>query len=1158
MAGKRKRNRAGRDGQGENKRQRTTGFFNSKDPVVKSAVLAQYYPKVLSLREYLVSKLPSSSKIRRRKILSVGQNPQANEEDNGMARFLDQTIVGVSKHKEFSQDERMEQWTSFSQRVDISDSNIGNTSGVGRFSQLEIVDFAIWLLFSKAQASDWKCQHLLCQGFKKDLTSRMIRNDQQVHSSIPGIISTHPNDHVISIKSSPWPRVLALMGKEGERTMIDLILDCGIFLPVVNIHGTFHQLSGYPLGDIQILPQSSTQPLALRATKPKVISSVKVKTSEVLRTPASITFVRNRMMYARAALNKQGGVRFGLRHIHVLNRFPPHSDAINLEHTCRPHLNTIHVMMYMFPRQFGLHNVFTNNVDRQETIQPFKDYTLREDEIHKKYPSEKEIEVPKRLRGKVGHLVEKLQILHSRCPYKSLLQYYCPLTPEGARDQHLLAQLDDITLSTTIMPKTQQSINTISPTLGTLTRAEFPSRKVSMIDHSTPIAQVSAFCRAVLSSIIPSGFWGTGESQVHNQQVFLRNVDRFIQLRRVESFTLHEVLQGIKITEMAWLGLLSKDKKLSQSDFQKRSEIFQEFMYYIFDSILIPIIRNHFYVTESNIHKNRLFFIRHDLWKSLADPAMGSLKLSMFEEVELENAQQILASRNLGFSQVRLLPKQTGVRPIMNLKRRGLKKGSKKLLGASINHTLTPIYNILTFEKMSNPSRLGSTTWSVGDLYQKLKTFKSSLPPSSKPLYFCFVDVQSAFDTIPQSAIIELMKSLPTQPSYLIQRHAEIKPGEHRQSSTFLKPTKKFTTLAYGPDDTQTFAERLSSTLASERKNTIFVENITTQFKNTRDLLDLLKEHINHNLVKIGKKYYRQREGIPQGSVVSSLLCNYFYADLEASYLGFLSPSTSLLSRLLDDFLLVTTEKEHAKKFLEIMHAGLPAYGVRVHEDKTLVNFEMEIKGKLVRRLVGSTRFPYCGSFIDTKTLDITKDRERGRGLAISDSLTVEYSKIPGKTFHRKVLSTFKIQSHLMYLDTTHNSLHTVLSNIHNAFLETALKTYTYIRCLPSSKQPSAKLIISAIEGVVELAFVLMRTKGRKSDEERGEERGKKRFHCAVKKIQVEWMALHAFLEVLGRRQSRFRSVMAWIERRIGELRLKDGEIYVKMEGIVRQANTVE
>jgi hypothetical protein len=35
----------------------------------------------------------------------------------------------------------------------------------------------------------------------------------------------------------------------------------------------------------------------------------------VSRSPNEITFVRNRMLYARAALNAHGGVRFGLRHI---------------------------------------------------------------------------------------------------------------------------------------------------------------------------------------------------------------------------------------------------------------------------------------------------------------------------------------------------------------------------------------------------------------------------------------------------------------------------------------------------------------------------------------------------------------------------------------------------------------------------------------------------------------------------------------------------------------------------------------------------------------------------------------------------------------------------------------------------------------------------
>jgi telomerase reverse transcriptase len=73
----------------------------------------------------------------------------------------------------------------------------------------------------------------------------------------------------------------------------------------------------------------------------------------------------------------------------------------------------------------------------------------------------------------------------------------------------------------------------------------------------------------------------------------------------------------------------------------------------------------------------------------------------MLEEMNTEDAQKILDSRMLGFSQLRLLPKETGVRPIMNLRRRPLKKGHKKILGSSINSILAPVYNMYTYEKVS-------------------------------------------------------------------------------------------------------------------------------------------------------------------------------------------------------------------------------------------------------------------------------------------------------------------------------------------------------------------------------------------------------------------------------------------------------------------------
>ena len=172
----------------------------------------------------------------------------------------------------------------------------------------------------------------------------------------------------------------------------------------------------------------------------------KTDPTQLPRKPAQITFIRSRMMYARAALNAKGGVRFGLRHIRtcnpktttymyltrpdVLNRFPNLSDDAQ----------TVHIMKYIFPRQFDLHNVFTSKVDHRETAMPFKDYTLREKEIElallkekaKKGASIEQAEkwkthLPKRLRGEVVDLVKKLRKLNSRCSYIEMLRHYCPV-----------------------------------------------------------------------------------------------------------------------------------------------------------------------------------------------------------------------------------------------------------------------------------------------------------------------------------------------------------------------------------------------------------------------------------------------------------------------------------------------------------------------------------------------------------------------------------------------------------------------------------------------------------------------------------------------------------------------------------------------------------
>lgn len=140
-------------------------------------------------------------------------------------------------------------------------------------------------------------------------------------------------------------------------------------------------------------------------------------------------------------------------------------------------------------------------------------------------------------------------------------------------------------------------------------------------------------------------------------------------------------------------------------------------------------------------------------------------------------------------------------------------------------------------------------------------------------------------------------------------------------------------------------------------------------------------------------------------------------------------------------------------------------------------------------------------------------------------------------------IDTLKIQSHALFLDTSLNSLHTVLSNIHSAFLDTAMKMWTYIKLLPVGKKPSTKLLVKTINDTIDLAFVLMKSKGKNAKN--------KGFACKVTKVMVEWLAVHAFRDVLRRRQSDYGTILEWLEGRIGVLRKREGELCGRMRGIV-------
>jgi len=109
-------------------------------------LLRQYYPQVLTLRDYLTSRLSKASKKRRRKVLHHGlqlSNWDGSSTDLAVLRLLDTTVVGAFNSASTVDLESIDKDISiFTQQLSDTTTSISPTQGalkqseVGRYTNL--------------------------------------------------------------------------------------------------------------------------------------------------------------------------------------------------------------------------------------------------------------------------------------------------------------------------------------------------------------------------------------------------------------------------------------------------------------------------------------------------------------------------------------------------------------------------------------------------------------------------------------------------------------------------------------------------------------------------------------------------------------------------------------------------------------------------------------------------------------------------------------------------------------------------------------------------------------------------------------------------------------------------------------------------------------
>uniref|UniRef100_A0A8D0GGA9 Telomerase reverse transcriptase n=1 Tax=Sphenodon punctatus TaxID=8508 RepID=A0A8D0GGA9_SPHPU len=590
-------------------------------------------------------------------------------------------------------------------------------------------------------------------------------------------------------------------------------------------------------------------------------------------------------------------------------------------------------------------------------------------------------------------------------------------------------------------------------------RSDFTFGVRELLKQHSSHWQVYIFVRECLERVVPAELWGSN----HNKCRFLKNVKKCISLGKFATFSLQELMWKMRVNDCTWLRLVKHDHFVPAMEHCFREEMLAKFLYWLMDSYVTELLRSFFYITETMFQKNMLFFYRKTIWNELEKTGikkhLTKVSLHKLSAKEIQNVQQKkwipLASK------LRFIPKPDGLRPIVKLNgvvgEESFSRESKDKKVHYFNNQLKNLFSVLNYERTVKPSFLGSTVFGRDDIYQVWKKFvlKVLEPNGEMPcFYFVKADVTGAYDTIPHDKLVKVVSQVlghKRETSYRIRCYGLIK---RTMNGQIRKCYRRHASAC--EDFMPTIGQFVSCLQDSESlQNAIVVEQSISLNETSSSLLAFFLQMIRNNILKIGDEYYVQCCGIPQGSVLSTLLCNLCYGNMEVNLFCGVQQG-GVLMRLTDDFLLVTPHLTEAKFFLRTLAIGIPEYGFLINPSKTVVNFPVDedIPGcSKFKQLPARCVIPWCGLLLDTQTLEVYCDYSSYAGTSIRSSLTFNSSCAAGKNMKCKLITVLLLKCHSLFLDLQINSLKTVCINIYKIFLLQAYRFHACVLQLPFNQQ---------------------------------------------------------------------------------------------------------
>ncbi|KAK6635468.1 hypothetical protein RUM44_000719 [Polyplax serrata] len=506
-----------------------------------------------------------------------------------------------------------------------------------------------------------------------------------------------------------------------------------------------------------------------------------------------------------------------------------------------------------------------------------------------------------------------------------------------------------------------------------------------------PLSVVSSYVLDILRKVLPFEFYGSN------------------RLRKKFFSVLVKVINGKLGEKFIWYSLaesfISNNEKLiwcsDIRNHETKNFIILTTLQFVVVHYVFVILKNNFYITEtgssgnglryytksnmgkvSNQFVNDLLYHQHLRLQKRRDLDLFTIErkwidTGVIDASDLERNSLQFMNPNSEFKQpiaaVRFLPKNDtaqAMRIITYIRKKPsfLKSDSdvanlSKVFYHRQKKRCKKLYHVKLFldfliEKVDFESTQFSKSFKLEQLWWKAICLKKRYGK----VYFVKADIADAFDSVVHSKLLQILRETTLKGC-----------GEYQQLLKIIEWRKLKNRFVRNARLSFSRRPKENSILVS-RSNFIDNDEKLPKYK-VSELVDIIKQVSMEQRLKINSRIFKLVKGVCQGSAgkFSSQLCELYYSSMDNFYFKkFMESDECSLVRCVDDYLLITSQREKAKRFVQIVRSGVKDFNVRFNIEKLKSNLREEV-----------AEVNYLGLVFNFEDMSVRPDYSKynGRGL---------------------------------------------------------------------------------------------------------------------------------------------------------------------------------